>query len=406
MKPTQRFLNKKTYRWSGINPEGKKCHGETDAITQNLAKAYLQQQGITVSRITRKRFTIQLRRRTPSHTHIAIFYRQLATMTKAGIPLAQGLHILSQHQEHTVLQTIIQSLKNELESGHTLSSGLRKQARYFDPLTCHLIYIAEESGTLDLMLTRISNYKEEVLALKNKIRQALFYPAMITLVAAIVSLTMLLFVVPRFADIFANFHAELPAFTRIVVHFSNFLRANYWLGIIPALLIYTSYFYYKKSPHFNLVIHQLLLRIPITGNLLKKFILARFTRTLATLFFAGIPITEALKLVINITDNKVVKAAITLLQLDITAGLYLHQAMQKNPLFPAMMTQMIKVGEESGSLEAMLAKIAEFYESEMDYWLKNFSNILEPLIIIILGVLIGGLVIAMYLPIFKLGTVI
>jgi type IV pilus assembly protein PilC len=399
-------LSKKTFRWSGMTSEGKKCHGEIDAISRNLAQAYLQQQGIVAPIIRKKQNAIRLKRQTISRMDITIFYRQLATLIKAGIPLAQGLHILSQHQAHVLLQTLIQSLKNELESGQTLSNGLRKHARYFDPLTCHLIYVAEETGTLDIMLARISHYKEHLLSLQTKIKQALFYPAMIMLVAIVVSMTMLMFVVPRFAELFANFHAELPAFTLAIVHFSNFIRYYYWLICLPLFLVYGAYLYYKKHPRVKLVMHQLLFKIPILGKLLKKFILARFARTLATVFFAGMPIADALKMLVNISENTVVKTAIITLQFEITTGLRLHQAMQINPLFPPMMTQMIQVGEESGSLEAMLEKIAEFYEAEIDYWLKNFSNILEPLIIIILGVLIGGLVIAMYLPIFKLGTVI
>lgn len=406
MKQKKLSPDKKTYRWSGINREGKKLHGEIDAASPNLAKAWLQQQGIATPLLTKKPYAIRLKRQKISPADIAIFYRQLATLIKAGIPLSHCLRILSQHQAHALLQTVIDSLKNGLESGNTLSSGLRKYACHFDPLTCHLIYIAEETGTLDVMLTRISHHKEQVLALKNKIKQALFYPAMIMLVAIVAGMTMLLFVVPRFADMFANFHAELPLFTRIIVHFSDFIRHHYWLGSIPVLMSYLGYCYYKKYPRGKLAMHRLLFKTPIIGNLIKKCILARFARTFATLFFAGIPITDALKMLMNISENTVVKTAITTLQLDITAGLRLYQAMQRNPLFPAMMTQMIQVGEESGSLEAMLEKIAEFYASEIDYWLKNFSNILEPLIIIILGVLIGGLVIAMYLPIFKLGTVI
>jgi type IV pilus assembly protein PilC len=398
--------SKKTYRWSGINSEGKKRHGEIDAMSLNLAKAYLLQQGITAPLIAKKYYAFQLKRQKISLTEIAIFYRQLATLIKAGIPLAQALHILSQHQEHTLLQTLIQSLKNELEVGQTLSHGLRKHTRYFDELTCHLIYVAEETGTLDIMLTRISHYKEHLLSLKNKLQQALFYPGMIMLVAMIVSLTMIIFIVPRFAELFANFHAELPTFTLMIVHFSDLMRQDYWLLSIPILMSYGGYIYYKKHPPLKNAIHRLLFKIPNMGALLKKFILARFARTLATVLFAGMPITDALKILVNISRNTVVRTAIMTLQLDIATGLRLHQAMQINPLFPAMMTQMIQVGEESGSLDAMLEKIAEFYESEIDYWLKNFSNILEPLIIIILGVLIGGLVIAMYLPIFKLGTVI
>jgi type IV pilus assembly protein PilC len=312
--------------------------------------------------------------------------------------------MLAQHATAPLLQKVIATLQQTIEAGQPLSSGLRQFKHLIDPLTCHLIYVAEETGTLDTILHRISDYQEQRLALTNRIKQALFYPALIVIAAIIVSLTMLLFVIPRFAELFANFHAELPLLTRVIVHFSHLIRHDGWLGVIPLAGLYYGYRYYR-DPARQSVLQQGLFKLPGFGPFAKKLLLARFTRTLATLLSAGIPITDALKMLIQATHFKLYQIAVSSLHQEITAGMRLHQAMQQNTLFPPLLIQMIQVGEESGSLDRMLANSAEFYEAEIDYWLKNLGNLLEPLIIIVLGVLIGGIVIAMYLPIFQLGTV-
>lgn len=392
------------FYWKGINAEGKKQHGEMTAISSNMAKLHLEQQHITVLRL-KKKLTLFATTKKISTSDITIFYRQLATLTKASIPLTQSLQLLTQNPEHPLLCRIIKTLKTELESGKSLSHALQQYPHYFDSLSCHLIYIAEETGTLELILTRITQHKENIATLKNTIKQATTYPLIIIVVAILVSLTMLIVVVPRFTELFSEVHATLPAFTLVIIHLSHFLTSYYWIAFFPAIVGYILYFSYYQYEFTKTVIDKLLLKMPLFGVLLQKFYLARFSRTLATIVFAGIPITDGLKMLINISNNNMIKIAINSLLLDITTGQHLYQAMQKSKIFPAIMTQLIRVGEESGSLETMLEKIADFYESDIDYWAKHFSNILEPLIIMILGVLIGGLVIAMYLPIFKLGTV-
>jgi type IV pilus assembly protein PilC len=324
----------------------------------------------------------------------------------AGIPLVQSCDILLQSQKHALLSKLIQTIKSDLENGKALSAALRKHPLRFDTLSCHLVEIAEYSGTLDNMLKRIADHKEKSHALKNKIKQALFYPAIIVFVAIIVSLTMLIVVIPRFAELFASFHGQLPWLTQQVIKLADLLQRYWCLVFLPFFMVFTLKHFAKKSLRLKAAIDHYLLKIPITGELLQKFIIARYSRTLATQIAAGVPITQALKMMIDTSNNHIFKTATKNIQLDISAGQNLNKAMLAANAFPPLMIQMVKVGEESGSLEFMLEKIAEFYEDEIEFWIGNFSHLLEPLIIIILGVLIGGLVIAMYLPIFKLGTVL
>jgi type IV pilus assembly protein PilC len=400
-------LKKLNFKWSGITLEGRKVEGETEAFSLNLAKFNLREQNIFVIQIRKKRKNLLTRSaKKISHADISIFYRQLATLITAGIPLVQGCDILLQSQKHPQLAKLIQTIKSELENGKALSTALRKHPVEFDTLSCHLVEIAELSGTLDIMLKRIADHKENSRALKNKIKQALFYPAIITIVAILVTVTMLLVVIPRFAELFQNFHSQLPWLTLQVIRLADFIRQHWWLGLLPFSGIFILWYFYKKSFRLKAALDHSLLKIPIIGELIQKFILARYGRTLATQLGAGIPITQALIMMVNTSNNHIFKTATKKLQLEISAGQSLNKAMLNTQAFPSLMTQMVKVGEESGSLEFMLGKAAEFYEAEIDYWIGNFSHLLEPLIIIILGVLIGGLVIAMYLPIFKLGTVL
>jgi type IV pilus assembly protein PilC len=394
----------KRYQWSGITLQGQKTRGTCEAPHSKAAKKNLRRQGIAYIKLRREKYFFH--RQKISFKQIVIFYRQLATLIAAGVPLTRGLNILLQNRDANLLKQIIAALKADIEKGHPLSMAMNKYPRIFDSLACHLIHIGEQSGTLETMLLRIANHKEKSLRLKNKIKQALFYPAIITFTALCVALTLLIFVVPQFAELFDNLHAALPSFTRQVINVSYVLTHYYWLTGIPILLAVCFAYRYQQSLTFKLTADKYLLKTPIAGELVKKFIVARFTRTLATTVAAGTPINDALKMLIDINRNQVFKQATQQLQTDIAAGQSLHIAMRRSGIFPALVIQMIQVGEESGSLEQMLEKIATFYESEIDYTVNNFSQLLEPLIIIILGVLIGGLVVAMYLPIFKLGTIL
>lgn len=345
------------------------------------------------------------RRHTISTLEIAIFFRQLSTLIAAGIPLVQSFDILRQTQENLQLCLLISTLKNEIEAGKNFISGLRKYPRYFDELNCHLVNAGEQTGTLEIMLKRIAHYKEKSFALKNQIKQALFYPCIIFFVALVICIIMLTMVIPRFADLFQSMHGSLPLFTQVVINFSIFLRANYWLGVIPIFAITIFMYYLKKSPSLKIYIDSIALKIPILYQIIQKIVMARFSRSLATTFSAGLPITESLKLVAYTCSNHVYTQLVIGLEAQVSSGKQLHVALSQNSLFPALVVHMIKVGEESGSLECMLEKIADLYEADIDHLVKNLSHLLEPLIMLVLGVLIGGLVIAMYLPIFKLGTV-
>lgn len=342
-----------------------------------------------------------------SSLDITVLFRQLATLISSGVPIVQSLEVLRQsNHDHFSLQKLIQSIKHEIENGKTLMNSLCKFPRYFDNLTCHLVNAGEQSCTLDKILKRIASHKEKSHALKRQIKQALFYPSLIFFTAIAMSITMLTFVVPRFAELFQSMHKELPAFTQLIIFLSTLIRDQYWL-ILPFLILSViTFYYFKVSPQFKNKIDYYILKIPFLNTIIKKIILARLTRTLAITYSAGIPITQALKIIANIAGNTTYSKAITTIQTRVTLGQQLHTAMRMNALFPAMPIQMIKIGEESGTLEHMLEKIAELYESDIDHLISNLNQLLEPLIMITLGVLIGGLVIAMYLPIFKLGTVI
>ena len=337
---------------------------------------------------------------------ITILFRQLATLINAGIPLVESLDILSQNNEHSSLQTLLILLKIDLECGITLASAMARHPRYFDNITCQLIHIAEQTGTLDTLMTSLASNQEKNRAIAAQLKKALLYPGIMLTLALVITITMMMVVIPRFAEIFSSFHASLPAMTQAIIHCANWLRANSWIFIIPLPAVWLFIYYYQNSPRLKQFIDKWLLSLPIIGELLQKFICARLAHTLARMLGAGVNITNALTMLVDTNNNSEMKNALRQLHHDINNGNRVHAAMQNVSVFPPLMTHMIKIGEESGALEVMLEKIAEFYEADISYWVNNFSQLLEPLVIIILGVLIGGLVIAMYLPIFKLGTVI
>lgn len=336
----------------------------------------------------------------------AIFFRQLAALISAGIPIVQSCAILRESQDNTILQGIITTIRKEIENGKTLAHVTRKFPRYFDKITCQLIHTGEQSGTLEIMLKRIAFHKEKSLLLKNKIKQALFYPILIFIVAILVTLTMLIFVIPQFAELFNNSHNTLPAFTQAILTLSNLVRYHYGIVLSSCLFIGILLFTCKSSVSLSQKFDQIILSLPFIKNIIQKVILARFARNLSITFAAGVPIIDALKMIAETCGNYSYTLAILQLTNAVTQGKQLYSAMSASPLFPSMAIQMVKVGEESGKLDPMLEKIADLYESDLNYWVTNLSQLLEPLIMVILGVLIGGLVIAMYLPIFKLGNII
>lgn len=336
---------------------------------------------------------------------IALFFRQLAALITAGIPIVQSCEILRKSQKNRPLQQVIATIKINMEAGNALSWCLSQFPRYFDSLICHLIQTGEQSGTLPITLDRIALHKENLLSIKNKIKQALFYPTIVLLVALVVSITMLTVVIPRFAELFQSMHSSLPIFTLGVIHLSELIRTYDWLTLFPLLAILLLIYYSHHSASFRCSIERLILQTPYFGHIYAKIILTRFCRTLATTFAAGIPISESLKTIAYTNGSNFYAQTILKLQVQIAKGQQLHQAMHRQLFFPPMLVQMVKIGEESGTLERMLEKIASIYEADVTYFISNCGHLLEPLIIAILGVLIGGLVIAMYLPIFKLGTV-
>jgi len=397
-------LKNRTYQWQGKNHQGQWMRGEISALSLNLAKINLQKKGIEIFDLKSKK-KIYLQKKITS-LEILIFFRQLATLILAGISIAQALHILSQQTKHPAFVTLLTTIKEQIMAGNGLADSLRKFSIYFDDMTCSLILAGEKSGTLDRMLERIAYHKENVFSLQNKIKQALFYPCLILLVAALVTIIMLLFVVPRFTALFETTHAKLPAFTHFVIQLAHCLQQSWLFVLLIFVLLGIGLYSAKHYPRLKFYSDYLLLKLPLLGASLQKFILTGWAHSLSTLFTAGIPITEALKILTPSTGNSLYQHAIHHLYLDISAGKQLHTAMQNNPLFPTLLTQMVQIGEESGTLDKMLSKTADFYEADLDHLISQLNRLLEPLIMIILGVVIGGLVIAMYLPIFKLGAVI
>lgn len=398
------YLKETHFKWKGKNKLGQLISGEITALSTNLAMTSLQKKGIQLVAIDKKRKSYFEKKIT--HLDIILFFRQLAALIFSGISISQAVQLLGHHSEHNKLLAMISSIKGDIAIGNGLAYALQKFPASFDEMTCNLILAGEKSGTLDCMLERVAQQKEQLFLLKNKIKQALFYPMMILIVAITVTLVMLVFVVPRFTDLFHNMHVELPLFTLCVIYLADFLKDHWQIIFLFCITLAVGFRFAKRMKRVKLFIDSTLLKLPIVGVSLQKFTLAHLARNLTTIVAAGIPIAEALKILIHSTNNLLYRNAIQTLFLNISAGKQLYFAMQNCKLFPPMMVQMVQIGEESGSLEKMLTKVADFYESDLDRIVGQLSRLLEPLIMIILGVVIGGLVIAMYLPIFKLGTVI
>jgi type IV pilus assembly protein PilC len=377
------------------------------ASNEATVRADLRRQGVVPSRIRKQSAGLfkGTARITPGD--IAIFSRQLSTMLAAGIPLVQAFEIVGSGHENVAMQKLIMAIKGDVEGGSALAEALAKHPLYFDDLFVNLVEAGEQAGALESLLDKVATYKEKTEAIKKKIKKALTYPAAVLVVAFVVTIILLVFVIPAFEDLFKGFGADLPAFTRMVIDLSLFVRNQGWiLAIMIGAAIYAFLYFKKRSRPMRHFLDRVALKTPIIGPILQKASIARYARTLSTMFSAGVPLVEALESVAGATGNIVYEVGVLQMKDEVATGQRLQQAMENTDLFPNMVIQMIAVGEESGSLDEMSAKVADFYEEDVDNAVDNLSSLLEPMIMSILGVLVGGLVVAMYLPIFKMGSVI
>ena len=392
------------FEWEGKDRSGKIVRGELRAGGEAMVSATLRRQGILVNKVKKRRASGG---RSIKQKDIAVFTRQLATMMRAGVPLLQSFDIVARGSTNPRLTRLLNDIRQDVETGTSLSSAFRKQPMYFDALYCNLVEAGESGGILEALLDRLAMYQEKTVALKNKIKSALTYPIAVGVVAFIVVAVIMIFVVPAFEDVFKSFGADLPAPTMMVIAMSKFFVAWWWI-MFPAIFggVYFFMQSWKRSVKMQHTMDRLMLKIPVFGDLLYKSAVARWTRTLSTMFAAGVPLVEALDSVGGASGNAVFAEATEKIQRDVSTGASLTTSMQTTGIFPTMVLQMAAIGEESGSLDHMLAKSAEFYEDEVDEAVKALSSLMEPFIIVILGTIIGGIVVSMYLPIFKLGQVV
>lgn len=392
--------------WEGKDRKGNRIKGRGLAKDEMEMRADLRRQGIAASRV-RKETKLFKSEGKVTPEDIAVFARQLATMLTAGIPMVQAFEIIGVGHDKPAVQKLVLAIKSDIETGNALNQALAKHPLYFDDLFVNLVEAGEHAGALETVLDKIATYKEKTEALKKKIKKALFYPAAVLAVAVIVTVILLLFVIPQFESLFKGFGADLPAFTQLVINMSRWMQDKGWLLLIVVVAAgFTFGYFYNRSRPMRQFLDRMSLQIPVIGPILKKAAIARFTRTLATMFSAGVPLVEAMKSVAGATGNIVYQDATMRMRDEISTGMRMQRAMENTGLFPNMVVQMIAVGEESGSLDDMASKVADFYEADVDAAVDSLSSLLEPMIMVILGVLVGGLVIAMYLPIFKLGAVI
>ena len=394
------------FLWEGKDRKGNKLRGRGLAKDEMELRADLRRQGIAATRVRKERQLFKGEGKVTAED-IAIFSRQLATMLAAGIPMVQAFEIVGVGHDKPAVQKLVLGIKQDIETGNALHQALGRHPLYFDDLYTNLVEAGEHAGALEAVLEKIATYKEKTEALKKKIKKALFYPAAVLAVAIIVTVILLLFVIPQFESLFKGFGADLPAFTQFVVNMSRWLQANGWIVLIAAgAAVFTFAYFYRRSRPMRQFIDRMSLGIPVIGPILRKSAIARFARTLATMFAAGVPLVEAMKSVAGATGNIVYQDAVLKMRDSIATGMRMQRAMENTGLFPNMVVQMIAVGEESGSLDEMAGKVADFYEADVDAAVDALSSLLEPFIMVILGVLVGGMVVAMYLPIFKLGAVI
>ncbi|PVZ11288.1 MULTISPECIES: type II secretion system F family protein [unclassified Pseudomonas] len=395
------------FAWDGLDRKGTKVNGEMNSSSVALVKAQLRKQGISPGKVKKKSASLFGQGKAIKPLAIAFFTRQMATMMKAGVPLLQAFDIIAEGADNPRLRTLLLDLRNEVSSGNTFAHALRQHPKYFDDLYCNLVDAGEQAGALETLLDRVATYKEKTEALKSKIKKAMTYPIAVLIVAFIVSGILLIKVVPQFQTVFQGFGAELPSFTQAVISLSEVVQAWWYiilLGLIGAGFAFNQA--RKKSEKFRDFLDRLYLKIPIVGGILYKSSVARFGRTLSTTFAAGVPLVEALDSVAGATGNVVFRRGVLQVKQDVSTGTPLNASMRAATIFPNLAIQMTAIGEESGALDNMLDKVASYYEEEVDNAVSNLTTLMEPLIMAVLGVLVGGLVVAMYLPIFQLGSVV
>ena len=392
------------FHWEGKDKLGRIVRGEIRATTESVVQANLRKQGVMSAKVKKQRMS---RGSKITDKDIALFTRQLATMMRAGVPLLQAFDIGIKGATNPSLARLLNEIRSDVETGASLSQAFSRHPVYFDRLFCNLVGAGEQAGILDNLLERLATYKEKILAIKSKIKSALFYPIAVVIVATLVIAVMMLFVIPEFKNVFASFGADLPAPTLIVIAMSDFFVSWWYIifGAIIATVLVISYLY-KRSPQMQNLVDRVVLQLPVVGDIIRKATVARWARTLSTMFAAGVPLVEALDSVGGASGNHVYLMATKRIQTEVSTGSSLTVSMQNTDVFPTMVVQMVSIGEESGQLDSMLSKVADFFEQEVDDAVAGLSTLLEPIIMVFLGVVIGGLVVAMYLPIFKLGAVV
>ncbi|MGH8396988.1 MAG: type II secretion system F family protein [Gammaproteobacteria bacterium] len=399
-------IKQSNFFWEGTDKKGARIKGKTMAQTETAVKADLRRQGIVPIRIRKESvFSAMGRGKRIKPGDIAFFSRQLATMMTAGVPLVQAIDIIGRGHANPRMRDMVLGIKTDVESGNTLADSLAKKPLYFDKLFVNLIRAGEQSGSLETLLERIATYKEKTEAIKKKIKKAMFYPAAVLVVAVIVTAILLIFVIPEFQSLFSSAGAALPAFTQMVVNLSKSVRTEGWLYLIVIIAIIVGFIMtMKRSPRFRELVDKVVLKLPVIGMILTKSCIARFTRTLSTMFSAGVNLVEGLGSVAGATGNIVYEKATLKMRDQVSTGQQLNLAMAQSGIFPHTVVQMIAIGEEAGSIDTMASKVADFYEAEVDNAVDAMSSLMEPIIMVILGILVGGLVVAMYLPIFNLGN--
>ena len=399
-----------TFQYEALNTKGKKVKGEVMATNLALAKADLRKQGLNPKKVKKKSslaFLTAEKKKKITGSDIAYFSRQMATMMSAGVPLVQSFDIVAKGTDNPSMRNLVLALKQDVEGGRSFSEALTQHPNHFDELFCHLVSAGEASGALETMLDRIATYKEKSESLKRKIKKALFYPTAVMIVALVVTAILLIFVVPQFEELFKGFGADLPVFTQFVIHLSEFMQKWWYIMLGGAGAFGWAFVTLKKrSVAFQHRIDRTVLKLPIIGGILHNAAIARYARTLSTTFAAGVPLVEALDSVAGATGNIIYTNAVNSIREEVSTGAQVQAAMRNTNVFPNMVIQMVAIGEESGSLDEMLSKVATIFEEEVDTAVDGLSSLLEPLIMAVLGVLVGGLVVAMYLPIFKMGSVI
>ncbi|MEB0009023.1 MULTISPECIES: type II secretion system F family protein [unclassified Pseudomonas] len=395
------------YSWEGTDKKGAKLTGELSGHSPALIRAQLRKQGIAPGKIRKKSSSIFGGGKKIKPLDIALFTRQMATMMKAGVPLLQSFDIIGEGFDNPNMRKLVEEVKQEVAAGNSFASALRKKPQYFDDLYCSLVDAGEQAGALETLLERVATYKEKTEVLKAKIKKAMTYPIAVLVVALMVSAILLIKVVPQFQMVFASFGAELPAFTLMVIRLSQLLQDWWWIVVaVIVAAIFGFKYAFKHSQQFRDGLDRGLLKLPIIGPLIYKSSVARYARTLSTTFAAGVPLVEALDSVAGATGNIVFKSAVNKVKQDVSTGMQLNFSMRSTGVFPTLAIQMTAIGEESGSLDNMLDKVATYYEDEVDNMVDNMTSLMEPFIMVVLGVVVGGLVVAMYLPIFKLGSVV